>query len=213
MEPRGGMRTAGLRSTPTVEQGGKSLELRKYSSSKIFIRQAKKAYWNSIIADLKSSSQAYRTLQWHNAAPRYQTPPLRREEGSETISDPYAMARFLHHSLLSRQDHLKDMPPDTPVLDAQKTELIYFHLLWKYIEFPMCFAQRTIRPKSELKWLSILFDSKLSFKEHVRVAFQRARVVTDHLAINRAARAALPVYKTFPIPALLRETRWRPENA
>ena len=32
-------------------------------------------------------------------------------------------------------------------------------------------------------------------------------------AINRAAQAVLPVYKTFPIPALLRETGWGPVNA
>ncbi|POS85294.1 hypothetical protein EPUL_003037 [Erysiphe pulchra] len=34
------------------------------------VRHAKKAYWNSIIVDSKSLLQAYRIVQWHNAAPR-----------------------------------------------------------------------------------------------------------------------------------------------
>ncbi|KAI1000610.1 hypothetical protein K3495_g7584 [Podosphaera aphanis] len=146
--------------------------------------------------------------------------------------------------------------------DVKKTELIYFHNKRKYEELPLRIEHTEIRSREVLKWLGILFDRKLSFKQHVRCVYQRAVVVTDHvrrlcntirsisfalprqavqgcvfatlyygaetwygpqtskwalnqiqLGINRAARAMLPVYKTFPIPALLRETEFGPASA
>lgn len=124
------------------------------------------------------------------------------------------------------------------------------------MELPLRIEQKSVTLKNEIMWLGILLDRKFSFKGQIRVAYQRARVVMDHVrrmckttrgiqpdflrqivqgsafatpfygaetwhglrtsqkalnqiqvAINRAARAVLPVFKTFPISALLHKTR------
>ena len=143
--------------------------------------------------------------------------------------------------------------------ETTKTELQYFHNKRKYQEPPLMMEDTLVLPNDHTRWLEIVFDRKLSFKEHIRRACQRCRVVTDHVkrlyntvkgaqpallrqtfqviafaslfygaetwygpktskwaidqvqrAVNRAARAVLPVYKTTPVPALLRETGWAP---
>ena len=115
-------------------------------------------------------------------------------------------------------------------------------------------GETVIQPNGSTRWLGVWFDRKLLFKEHVRRACQRTRVITDHLrrlgnttrganpkllrhaaqgcvfptplygaetwysphtsqwileqvqiALNRTCRAILPVYKTTPVPVLLRE--------
>lgn len=45
----------------------------------------------------------------------------------------------------------------------------------------MRIVRTLIRAKDELKWLVILFDRKLNFKEKVQTACQRPRVVIDHI--------------------------------
>ncbi|KAI1004362.1 hypothetical protein K3495_g3843 [Podosphaera aphanis] len=173
----------------------------------------------------------------------------------------FASAKSLKDCYIRLQRHLnlsQAWAKDNGItFDEKETELIYFHNRRKFEEPPLQIEHTEIRPKEVLKRLGILFDIKLSFKQHVRCASQRARVVTDHvrrlcntirgissgllrqavqdcafatlfyeaetwygpqtskwvlnqiqLAINRAARAVLPVYKKYPIPALLRETGW-----
>ncbi|KAI1001661.1 hypothetical protein K3495_g6540 [Podosphaera aphanis] len=177
----------------------------------------------------------------------------------------FASAKSLKHCQSKLQRHLylsQAWAKDNGIIfDEKKTELIYCHKR-KFEEPPLRIEHTEIRPKEVLKWLGILFDRKLSFKQLVRCACQRAHVVTDHvrrlcnsirgipsallrqavqgcafatlfygaetwygpqtsewalnqiqLAINRAARAVFPVYKTFPIPALLPETGWGPALA
>ncbi|KAI0994911.1 hypothetical protein K3495_g13269, partial [Podosphaera aphanis] len=199
----------------------------------------------------------------------YVEPLLRLSRGRFGYADDaafYSSAKTLRdcHTKLQRQlDISRAWASDNGIqFDMGKTELIYFHGKRKFEE-PSLQAEGTeIRPNGNFKWLGILFDQKLSFKDHVRFACQRARVVIDHvrrlcnttcgvspgllrqavqgcafatlfygaetwygpqsskwalnqvqLTINRAARAVLPVYKTFPIPALLRETGWGPAKA
>lgn len=67
------------------------------------VRKAKKNYWRTVVAETKTLPQAYKIVQWHNATPRYQSPPLRPDEGSEPVFDPHAKARLLHQKLLCRQ--------------------------------------------------------------------------------------------------------------
>ncbi|POS88308.1 hypothetical protein EPUL_000363 [Erysiphe pulchra] len=97
-------------------------------------------------------------------------------------------------------------------LDAKKTELIYFHNKRKYIESPLSFARTIMRPKSELKWLAF---ATLFYGANTCYGPRKSQWALNQvqLTINRATRAVLPVYKTFPIPALLRKTGWGPANA
>ncbi|POS85862.1 hypothetical protein EPUL_004035 [Erysiphe pulchra] len=71
----------------------------------------------------KSLSQAYKIVKWYNAAPRYLTPSLRHEVGSETVSGSYAKAQLLHQTLLSRQYDLEDIPLDTPAVPKRSISL------------------------------------------------------------------------------------------
>lgn len=145
------------------------------------------------------------------------------------------------------------------IFDSAKTELQYFHNKRKYTEPSLHTGTYVVNPKDHVRWLGVIFDRKLNFKDQVRRACQRARVVTDHVkrlsntirginpsiirtalqgtalaslfygsevwygpktsawvinqiqvTINQAARAVLPVYKTTPTAALLRETGWGP---
>ncbi|KAI1000613.1 hypothetical protein K3495_g7583 [Podosphaera aphanis] len=81
----------------------------KSSSFKKAYGKQKKAYWNSVIAETKSLPEAYKIVRWHNAASRYQSPPLRYEEGSEVIHDPQEKARLLHRALLYRHLEAEDI--------------------------------------------------------------------------------------------------------
>lgn len=160
-------------------------------------------------------------------------------------------------------DRTLDWGRDNGILfDSAKTELQYFHNKRKYHEPSIRAGDAEIKPNDCTRWLGVFFDRKLNFKDHVRRACQRARVVTDHVrhlgntrrglnpsltrqavqgsvfatlfygaetwygpltpkwaitqvqsAINRAGRATLPVYKTTPTAALLRETGWGPASA
>ena len=65
--------------------------------------------------------------------------------------------------------------------DMEKTELIYFHNKRKFEEFPLQAKDFLVKPKEIIRWLGIYFDRKLSFKEHVRLACQRSRIITDHV--------------------------------
>ncbi|KAI1002253.1 hypothetical protein K3495_g5949 [Podosphaera aphanis] len=145
------------------------------------------------------------------------------------------------------------------IYDTRKTELIYFRKKRKLVDLPLRVDNHIIPAKDLIKWLGIDFDKKLCFKEHMRLACQRSRVVPDHVrrlcnitrgtspsllrqaiqgwafatlsygaetwygpqisqwalnqvqtAMNRVARAVLPIYKTFPTAALMRETGWAP---
>ncbi|KAI1004368.1 hypothetical protein K3495_g3844 [Podosphaera aphanis] len=80
------------------------------------VRQAKKAYWNSMIAKTKSLPEAYKVVCWHNAAWRFHSPPLRHEEGSEVILDPQKKAKLLHRALLCRHLEAEEIPPETPAV-------------------------------------------------------------------------------------------------
>lgn len=67
------------------------------------------------------------------------------------------------------------------IFDMRKTELIYFHKKRKLVDLPLRVDNHIIPAKDQIKWLGIYFDRKLCFKEHVRLACQRSRVVTDHV--------------------------------
>ncbi|POS81799.1 hypothetical protein EPUL_006838, partial [Erysiphe pulchra] len=94
-------------------QGYGSQEKMEFQS---IVRKAKKNYWNTVVSETKSLSQAYKIVQWHNAAPRYQSPPLIPHEGCEPIYEPLAKARLLHETLLCRHQDADDIPKDVPTV-------------------------------------------------------------------------------------------------
>lgn len=84
------------------------------------------------------------------------------------------------------------------IFDVKKTELQYFHKKRKYQEPPIYLGNATIRPNEYTRWLGVFFDRKLNFKDHVRRACQRSRVVTDH--VKRLCNTVTGIN-----PALLRQ--------
>ncbi|KAI0993683.1 hypothetical protein K3495_g14501, partial [Podosphaera aphanis] len=79
------------------------------------------------------------------------------------------------------------------LFDMQKTDLIYFHKERKFVEPPLQAGNIEITAKELIKWLGIYFDRKLSFREYIRLACQRSRVVTDHVRrISNTNRGASP---------------------
>lgn len=79
------------------------------------VRQAKKNYWNSVVAEAKSLPQAYKIVQWHNTAPRYQCPPLKSSEGNDPVFDPSSKAHLFHQKLLCRYHDAEDLPDNVPI--------------------------------------------------------------------------------------------------
>lgn len=65
--------------------------------------------------------------------------------------------------------------------DTKKTELQFFHNKRKYKEPSLYMGSNIVRPNENTRWLGIFFDRKLNFKEHIRKACQRSRVVTDYI--------------------------------
>ena len=130
----------------------------------------------------------------------YVEPLLRLSRGRFGYADDaafYSTAKTLRdcHTKLQRQlDISRAWANDNGIqFDKEKTELIYFHKKRKFEEPSLQVEGTEIRPKDILKWLGILFDRKLSFKNHVRFACQRARVVTDHVRrLCNTTRGACP---------------------
>ncbi|KAI0995375.1 hypothetical protein K3495_g12807 [Podosphaera aphanis] len=56
------------------------------------------------------------SLNWHNTAPLFQTPPLKGADGIADVQCPEQKAALLHRVLLSRQTEASDIPPDTPTV-------------------------------------------------------------------------------------------------
>lgn len=67
------------------------------------------------------------------------------------------------------------------MFDNAKTEPQYFHRKRKFSEPTLIAGDKEITANDCTRWLGIYFDRKLTFKEHVRRASQRARVITDHI--------------------------------
>ncbi|POS86951.1 hypothetical protein EPUL_001353, partial [Erysiphe pulchra] len=65
--------------------------------------------------------------------------------------------------------------------DSAKIELQYFHNKRKYIESSLHTRKYLVNPQSHIRWLGVIFDKKLNFKDQVLRACQRTRVVTDHV--------------------------------
>ncbi|POS82851.1 hypothetical protein EPUL_004811, partial [Erysiphe pulchra] len=78
------------------------------------VRRAKNNHWNSLIAEVGSLPDVYKFVKWHNAAQRYQSPPLHDDDDSTEIQEPLAKAQILYRKLLCRHLDVMDIPPDTP---------------------------------------------------------------------------------------------------
>lgn len=51
--------------------------------------------------------------------------------------------------------------------DVDKTELIHFHNKRSAVEDAVQVGTATVKPKTEVRWLGVFFDAKLSFRAHV----------------------------------------------
>ena len=67
------------------------------------------------------------------------------------------------------------------MFDVSKTELQYFHRKRTFREIPIQACNINIKPKNVTRWLGIIFDRRLSFKEHIRLATIRAGAIINHI--------------------------------
>ncbi|PWI64260.1 hypothetical protein PCL_11334 [Purpureocillium lilacinum] len=113
--------------------------------------------------------------------------------------------------------------------DPDKTEVMHFSRK-KDPSRPSIFQGDTeIIPGDTMRWLGLWLDRKLSFKAHVDEWSAKARRVANllkgiantkqgpegrsrHTVLRYAIRAALPVWKTTPIPAMHREAGTPPAS-
>lgn len=93
----------------------------------------------------------------------------------------------VHDNLQRQLDNTMNWGRENGLLfDINKTELQYFHTKRKYTELPLETDTHVIEPQDTTRWLGVFFDRKMTFSEHIRRAWHRSRVVTDHIRrLNR----------------------------
>ncbi|OHW96943.1 endonuclease reverse transcriptase [Colletotrichum incanum] len=106
--------------------------------------------------------------------------------------------------------------------DTDKSELIHFTKRPKDGNPPIAVRlldgrQHTVQAVDQgvsIRWLGVHFDRRLTFKNHVRDLCAKACQAVNGLRglgnTAKAIRAALPVYKTTPVPILQREAALPP---
>lgn len=89
------------------------------------IRRSKRNHWRSLVANAESPKDVFNITRWHKLEPSYQSPSLRRADGSLATS-PEEKTDVLYHSLLTRELEFEDIPLDCPTVSRNRIVLPRF---------------------------------------------------------------------------------------
>lgn len=83
------------------------------------IKRSKRDFWRAEVANADTPKDIFKITSWHKSEPSYQSPPLRRPDGSLAKS-PGEKTEVLHRTLLSRELDIADNPLGCPAVPQRK---------------------------------------------------------------------------------------------